>query len=58
MEELQKNDNNNNNNNNIFSPLERGYWACEADALALCHLEIKTKEVVCSCRLDGGGICF
>ena len=55
MEELKKNDN---NNNNIFSPLERGYWACEADALALCPLEIKTQEVVCSCRLDGGVICF
>lgn len=24
----------------------------------LCHLEMKTQEVVYSCRLDGGGICF
>lgn len=29
---------NDNNNNNVFSPLEGGYWAFEADALAFVSL--------------------
>ena len=36
MEERQKNDDN--NNNNVFSPLEGGYWAFEAGALAFVSL--------------------